>query len=75
MTNPKDKPQNKINLHGEVIEIFDNGCITSAKIKFKEAIYQIRSSKLKGLHLGDFVNIESILNLDSVEENFNNQYQ
>jgi len=73
MTNSEDSLQDKIHLHGEVIELFDDGEITSAKIKFKEAIHHIKSSKLKRLHLGDFVNIESVLNLDSIEENFNNQ--
>lgn len=73
MTNSEDTLQYKINLHGEIIELFDDGNITFAKIKFREAICQIKSSKLKRVHLGDFINIESILNLDSIEENFNNQ--
>ncbi len=73
MTKKDDTIQSKVYLQGEVIEIFDEGEILSAKIKFKENIYLVKSPKLKKLHLGDLINIESILNLDSIEENFNNQ--
>ncbi|NOX16672.1 MAG: hypothetical protein GXO87_00105 [Chlorobi bacterium] len=73
MGKPKNVFQNHIYLRGEIIELFDDGKVTSAKIKFDETICHLKSSKLKKLHLGDFINIESALNLDSLKQNFNYQ--
>ncbi len=63
----------KTQLKGEVIELFEEAGVSSIKIKFDELLFEIKTIERIEFHLGDRVSIEAILNIKTLEENFDHK--
>jgi hypothetical protein len=64
------KNMQRINLSGNVIEIYQCESHFCAKVLFQPDYLEINIDKNKDLHLGDRVEIDALLEVKKIEPNF-----
>lgn len=63
---PEVTKNDQLKLIGEVIEMYERDGVNFAKIKYDGGIIDISTGKLKDFHLGDRVTVNTLMNIESL---------